>query len=162
MIFHAWASRARIDAWLGRISATAQERARYETLLAAIRERGFSISVDGDARERLDSALKRLEGRSDQPSIQDELRRVIHALATEEHELLEVVSDRTYRTRQISAPVFDSQGAVRLGILLTGLKVMSGAELLRHAALTVRAAERVTKAVAGTMELVPPITSTSG
>jgi DNA-binding IclR family transcriptional regulator len=152
MVFHAWASRGRIDAWLDRISATAHERARYDTLLAAVRERGFSISADEDVRERLESAVERLEKLSDQPSMRDELQRVIHALATEELELLEVIPDRTYQTRQISAPVFDSQGGVRLGIYLLGLEVMSGEELLKHAALTTRAAEGLTRMVAGTLE----------
>ena len=58
LIFRAWASSARIEAWLDRIAATRADRAECEDQLRVIRARGFSVSVDEEAREGLAQAVR--------------------------------------------------------------------------------------------------------
>jgi DNA-binding IclR family transcriptional regulator len=150
MIYHAWASEARVDVWLDRISADGQERARYRTLLAIVHERGYSISADQEMRQRLDVALEELHNRASDPNLRTRLTALVSEIARGEHELMEVATDRSYRTRQISAPIFDAPGSVRMGLLLTGLPELPGSTLLEYAELTLESARRVTRLVSGT------------
>jgi DNA-binding IclR family transcriptional regulator len=148
MIFHAWASMARVDRWLDRIRADAKERARYRTLLSVVAERGFSLAADEEMRERLDTVLDGLQGASE-ATARTTLREVIADFARGEHELVEIVEDRTYRIRQISAPVTDAEGAVRMGLLITGLPPLSGRALLDCADQLVASARRISVLLAG-------------
>jgi DNA-binding IclR family transcriptional regulator len=148
MIFYAWASQSRVDIWLDRIGADARERARYRRLLAVVAERGYSISADQELRERLDQVVEEL-ARVPEEAAREALNSVIGELAGGEHELVEISPERRYSTRQISAPVFDVDGGVRIGLLITGLPELSGDELLGHARRLKDAAERVTEKVAG-------------
>jgi hypothetical protein len=66
-----------------------------------------------------------------------------------QHELVEIVEDRTYRIRQISAPVTDAQDAVRIGLLITGLAPLSGRALLDCADQLVTTAGRISVLLAG-------------
>jgi DNA-binding IclR family transcriptional regulator len=148
MIYHAWASPVRVDRWLDRINADAKERARYRTLLSVVAERGFSVAADEEIRERLDVALDGLQGASAEIARRT-LREVIADFARGEHELVDIVGDRTYRIRQISAPVMDAQGAVRMGLLITGLPPLTGRALLDCADQLVAAARRISELLAG-------------
>jgi DNA-binding IclR family transcriptional regulator len=153
MVYHAWAPDARVDAWLDRIYAEPPERARYRTLLAVVRERGYSVSADQEARERLETALSELHDHPADRDLDDRLTSLIADMARGEHELMEIDPDRSYQTRQISAPVFDAQGSVRMGVLLTGLPELSGGELVSYAEQTVAAARRIARLVSGTSAL---------
>ncbi len=148
MIFHAWASAVRVDRWFDRIRADAKERARYRTLLSVVAERGFSVAADEEMRERLDTVLDGLLGASEDTA-RSTLREVIADFARGDHELVEIVEDRTYRIRQISAPVTDSQGAVRMGLLITGVPPLSGRALLDCADQLVATAGRISVMLAG-------------
>ena len=149
MIYHAWAADVRVDVWLDRISAEPQERARYRALLAMVRERGYSISADQEARERLDAALQLLLDNADDNHVRGKLTALIADIARGEHELVEIAPNRSYRTRQISAPIFDAQGEVRIGLLITGLPELPGSQLVKYAEDTVQAARRITRLIAG-------------
>ena len=149
MIYHAWASDARVDVWLDRFSAEAQERARYKTLLAVVHERGYSVSADQEARERLDLAIEALHDNAGDNDVRRKLTALIADIARGEHELMEIAPNRSYRTRQISAPIFDAQGEVRMGLLITGLPELPGSQVVKYAEQTVQAARRITRLVAG-------------
>jgi hypothetical protein len=148
MVFHARASTVRVERWLDRIRADTKQRARYRTLLSVVAERGFSVAADEEMRERLDTVLDGLQGASE-TTARTTLREVIADFARGEHELVEIVEDRTYRIRQISAPVTDAQGAVRFGLLITGLPPLSGRALLDCADQLVATARRVSVLLAG-------------
>jgi DNA-binding IclR family transcriptional regulator len=148
MIFYAWAAQSRVDGWLDRIGADARERARYRRLLQTVAERGYSISADQELRERLDRVVEEL-ARVPEEEAREALNSIIGDLAGGDHELVEIAPERRYDTRQISAPVFDASGRVRIGLLLTGLPELTGSDLLGHARLLHDAAERVTEQVAG-------------
>jgi hypothetical protein len=149
MVFHAWASNVRVDAWLDRISADSQERARYATMLAAVRERGFSVAADQEARERLDTAVEQLADDSVDTQLRSALEELIEDIARGEHELVQISPTRSYRTRQISAPVFAADGSVRMGLLLTGLPEIPGSQLLEYGRMVVDSARVITGLVAG-------------
>jgi DNA-binding IclR family transcriptional regulator len=148
MIFHAWASSVQVDRWLDRIYADAKERARYRTLLSVVAERGFSVAADEEMRQRLTGVLDGLQGASGDTA-RSTLREVLADLARGEHELVDIVEGRTYRVRLISAPVTDAQGAVRMGLLITGLPPLGGRALLDCADQLVAAARRVSELLAG-------------
>jgi hypothetical protein len=149
MIHHAWASSARVDVWLDRISADPPERARYRKLLAAVKLRGYSISVDQEAREQLDLAVEQIRDTAADSDVRRRLGDLIANLARGDLELIEISPDRAYRTRHIAAPVFDVQGTVRIGILITGLPELPGSQLIEYADDTVVTAARITKLLAG-------------
>jgi DNA-binding IclR family transcriptional regulator len=149
MVFNAWASEARVGIWLDRISADTRERARYATMLAAVRERGFSVAADQEARERLDTAVEQLADESVDREVRSTLEDLIEDIARGEHELVEIRPDRSYRTRQISAPVFAADGSVRLGLLLTGLPEIPGTQLLDYGRMVVESARIITGLIAG-------------
>jgi DNA-binding IclR family transcriptional regulator len=149
MVFHAWASPVQVDRWLDRIHADARERARYRTSLSVVAERGFSVAADEEIRERLDVALDGLQGASAEIARRT-LREVIADFARGEQELVDtIVEDRTYRIRNIQAPVMDAQGAVRMSLLITGLPPLTGRALLDCADQLVAAARRVSELLAG-------------
>jgi DNA-binding IclR family transcriptional regulator len=149
MIFHAWASDARVNVWLERMSADARERARFATLLAVIRERGFSVSADPDARDRLDFAVEQLGDSKVDGDVRDKLTELIVDIARGDQELIEILPDRSYRVRQISVPVFDAQGSVALGLLLTAFPELPGKKVSEYAREALESARRVTRLVAG-------------
>ena len=150
MVYHAWASPVQVDRWLDRIYADAKERARYRTLLSVVAERGFSVAADEEMRQRLAVVLDGLQGASGDTA-RGVLREVFADLARgeHEHELVDIVEDRTYQIRHISAPVMDAQGAVRMGLLITGLPPLTGRALLDCADQLVAAARRVSELLAG-------------
>jgi DNA-binding IclR family transcriptional regulator len=113
-----------------------------------VAERGFSVAADEEMRQRLAVVLDGLQGASEDTA-RSTLREVIADIARGEHELVDIVDDRTYRVRHISAPVMDAQGAVRMGLLITGLPPLTGRALLDCADQLVAAARRVSELVAG-------------
>ena len=120
-VFVAWESASEIQAWLDRVgeSLTDDERRRYHTALAAVRERGYSIAV-ANVRPDLLEILERLV---DQPGTIDAVRARDAAIREMTHsEYLPVAFDATalQRVNQMSAPVFDRAGRVALAIMVLG------------------------------------------
>ena len=82
---------------------------------SATRERGFSVSADRETRGRLEEALAQLREGNGATDARGTLTALIADISRDEHELLEIVREHRHRVRQISAPVFDAQGGVRMG-----------------------------------------------
>ena len=162
VVFVAWASEARIEAWLASEPLTDAERERYRSLLHAVRERGFSVAAFSEDRERIEHAIQELLSDVTGDEVEQTLTALMTELAREESELAEIRTDRTYRVRQISAPVFDAEGTVRIALSLTGLPELSGAAIRDHGYALSVAASRLSKQFGGRAprradaELVPP------
>ena len=103
--------------WLDRCDPPldAGERARYTTALEAIRARGWSVSVQPEHRPDL---TEMLTGPVTKPPAERDL--AARALAHTEYLATEVEVGRPYRITQMTAPVFDANGAVVLGLIVLG------------------------------------------
>jgi DNA-binding IclR family transcriptional regulator len=151
LIFRAWASNARIEAWLGRIAATRADRADAEDQLRVIRARGYSVSVDEEARDGLEEAVRAM---TQQPGAANETaaaRSFVARLSREARELSDIPPDRGYVVRQISAPVFDAFGGTPIGLFLVALPAIDGATLLDYAQRLRESTARITELIDGQM-----------
>ena len=103
--------------WLDRCDPPldAAARERYETALAAIRTRGWSVSVRPEARPDL---TEMLTGPTTKPQTERDF--AARALVHTEYLATEVATGDSYRITQMTAPVFDANGTVVLGLIVLG------------------------------------------
>jgi DNA-binding IclR family transcriptional regulator len=114
--FVAWAGDDAIKTWLDRAtSLTAELRRHYVSSLAAVRERGYSITLEIGSPERLAMAMAEM---ASQAGDLDDL--ALNQLLYEEYVLPERDEPGPHRIEQITVPVFDAGGGVPLVIGLTG------------------------------------------
>ena|GEM_PF-1323389 len=115
-VFAAYDVATRVE-WLDRCEPPldAGERARYGSALDAIQRRGWAVSVRPEARPDL---TEMLSGPITQPPAEREL--AARALAHTEYLATEVVTGDAYRITQMTAPVFDANGAAVLGLIVLG------------------------------------------
>jgi DNA-binding IclR family transcriptional regulator len=148
VIFMAWARDDEIEEWLAAEPLADAERERYRELLNVVRERGFSASTHADERLRIEAAVDALLHEVDQ-EVKETLMGLMTELAHETTELTELHADRRYRLRQITAPVFDENGVVRLGLSLTGLPEINGEQLRDYGYALSAAASRISRRIGG-------------
>ena len=106
--FVAWEAAAQVQAWLQRADPplTDAEIARYHQALAAVRRRGFSITVSPGRQPELATALEHLIGGQhldDPAQARDEAIRVV---THSEYLAAELDPQGSIRLTQLSAPVF--------------------------------------------------------
>jgi DNA-binding IclR family transcriptional regulator len=149
IVFVAWASEDVIEAYLDNIT-TPKERAHYRSLLETVRERGYSLAARGQARARLDRALRAVQDEEITSPVQKTLATLAAELAGDEYQLLNINPRKEYQLQGISAPVFDANDRVRLGLTLRGLPKITGAQIRQHAKELVAAADQVSRLIGGT------------
>ncbi len=95
IVFIAWSTPAEIDAWLRRLGAIAgdDQLPRYRAAIATVRQRGYSVALEADARARL---------------------------GHEEYILGELSGAVSYHVNHLAAPVLDPDGRVVLALTLVG------------------------------------------
>lgn len=143
-VFVAWRPRKEIDAWIGRLGPLGDPVAkRFTRAIDAVRDRGYSVGLEGDAQLLL-RALRH-EGENG-PTVEEGIK----GLRNEDYALVDVDPKATYRLSHIGAPVFGPEGTVTLGLFLIGFQGrVPGRDVERLADRLVAAGERVTKAVHG-------------
>lgn len=142
-VFVAWSSPAEIDAWLRRLGPSAKktELARYRQAVEAVRERGYSIGLEGDARRELGRAVA-----EDDPH----LDAIVEELGHQEYILLELEHSVSYRLSMVAAPVFGPEGTMVMALSLFGFRGPLDASQLARAGERLLAATRaVTDAMHG-------------
>ena len=142
-VFVAWSSPPEIDAWLRRLgpSAKKSELARYRQAVEAVRERGYSIGLEADARRRLGRAIAERE---------PDVERIVEELGHEEYILLELERSASYQLSLVAAPVFGPDGAVVMAIAMFGFRgPLDTDELTRAGNRVVAATRAVTDALHG-------------
>ncbi|HEY1968349.1 MAG TPA: flavin reductase, partial [Pseudonocardia sp.] len=145
--FLAWADEQAVEQWLARAGRALDpdQRAEYTTLLARVRERGWSLSLGNDQHTELQQAI---DSYSDgDPDSRAEVQRLGHELA---HRFEPATLDPTthYDARLLSVPVFAPDGSVVLTLTLWGLPHGgTGADVQRYADLVRAAAD----SIAGTL-----------
>ncbi len=148
-VFLAWGD-ARF--WLGQ----APQRRTLERVLSTVREKGYSVALDGPVRRGLEVALHDM---ADHP--EDETRRaavVAHLddLAGDAYHPSVISARGRYDVSMIAAPIFDSGGHVALALTLHGFTAgIRGQEVTRYGELVRDAALVVTKRTRGRLPSAP-------
>jgi DNA-binding IclR family transcriptional regulator len=141
-VFVAWSPPEEIDEWLRRVGSASSDLARYREAVAAVRARGYSVSLAAESRLALGRAL----GEPDR----SEVRRAVEELAADEYLVSELEPSQSYRVSQITAPVFDANGTVALALSLVGFQgAVPATDIPPVAVRLTESADRVTKAVHG-------------
>jgi DNA-binding IclR family transcriptional regulator len=133
-VFLAWESQREVDAWRERLwgRTDARERPDLDAGLPVVRERGYAVGLESDARVRLGEVLVELADHPKDPQLLEAVTRLVTELG-DRYELLDIADDQTYDVVSIAAPVFEATGDVALAITANGLGPMTGAELTSHA-----------------------------
>jgi DNA-binding IclR family transcriptional regulator len=149
LVFMAWAPDGEIEAWLDAEGLEDDGKRRYRELLAQIRQRGYSTSADGDDRQRIEQAIETVIRDAGHADIAQGLRKLMTDLARDRSELSDVQPNGRYRVRVMAAPIFDTDGRVRIGLTLTGLPELTGTQLRDHGYALSAAAARISKRIGG-------------
>ncbi|MET7298369.1 helix-turn-helix domain-containing protein [Embleya sp. NPDC005575] len=151
-VFHAWSTPAEVDAWLDRLDERVRGTARIllPPTLAAVRERGYSITLDSPTRTRIGATLERMaEHPREAASLRDRLAELAAALGEEEYELIAVDPDTVYDISTLVAPVFDAAGRVSVALTLNGLQGVTGRRVTTHGERLASVARLVTRRSGG-------------
>jgi DNA-binding IclR family transcriptional regulator len=151
-VFVAWADDHDVDEWLRRVGpdATPEELEHHRSSLAAVRERGYAVALEADAREQLGDALAHLAGDARAAKVRGVIERVIAELSHEEYLLGDLDRRATYRVNTMGAPVFGPDGDVVLALFLVGFRGrLTGAGIEEHGNRLLQATRTVTKSLHG-------------
>ncbi|WP_261575987.1 helix-turn-helix domain-containing protein [Frankia gtarii] len=131
----AWAPPGAVDAWLapaaaagrdaagrdaaGRDAAGTQPARRHLRAVDAVRERGYSVTVEGALRWRLRDVLDQVADAPTDPGLLRERDELLRTLAEGDYEILDPDGAKSWPVGEICAPVFgrDGQVAVALGLV---------------------------------------------
>lgn len=151
-VFVAWTRGDQVDEWLDRSGASTsrRERDRYRAALAAVRERGYSVTVSDASHIDFARAMDALAAEPDAADVlrrRDELmREIVHT----EYLTTAIDPAATVRVSQMSAPVFDPTGAVAVALMVLGPPYeITAAEIAALGAQLLQATERATTHLAG-------------
>jgi DNA-binding IclR family transcriptional regulator len=142
-VFMAWAGPTRIDRWLRKLgpNATEAQLTSYRAAVDGVRRRGYSLSLEVDARELLERAMA--EG--DRP-----LSEVLEELGHQEYLLVDLQPHHSYRLSMLAAPVFGADASVQLALSLFDLPpAVAAEEVPMLGERLMRATAAVTKAIGG-------------
>jgi DNA-binding IclR family transcriptional regulator len=153
-IFVAWWDRSRIDEWLNAAHDVwaPDRRQRYLDALAAVRERGYSVSaIASDALNQVRKILGSVDALSAEGDLSSTLDGFIEQVRNSEgYMVTRLAPDSLYELSSIAAPVFDRSGHVVLAITVQGFLEAAGrGEIERLGERLVSAAASVTEAIGG-------------
>lgn len=147
--FVAWETPEAIEQWLARAGSpvTDAERAGYDAALAAVRDRGYSVTLDADAHARFTRAASSGDARV---ASRDDVGALVDELGHQDYLVIDLDPARSYRVNHIAAPVFDPDGRVSVLLALIGFRgPVTGAEVATLAERLVEGATTVTQSVHG-------------
>ncbi|MDD3797607.1 MAG: helix-turn-helix domain-containing protein [Novosphingobium sp.] len=117
--FLAWANEDEVEAWLARAEEPGTETARLRQSLAAVRQRGFAVTLRGPGQGAAGLALLDLAEEPLADTLKDRAVEAISRMGGE-YLLIDEEPDRLLPVDLISAPVFDADGAVACTLSLYG------------------------------------------
>jgi DNA-binding IclR family transcriptional regulator len=108
----AWEPPAAVQAWLDRLDPKLPERdaAHYRQLLERVRRRGWSISLASAERIAFEAALAQLSVHSPTPEQEKAVRDTAGRVGWLGHEPDDLAAGQTYPVRNVSGPIFNSDG----------------------------------------------------
>jgi len=151
-VFHAWSRPEEVEAWLALLDERERGIARVHlpVTLAAVRERGYAVTVESPTRTRIGLTLERMaEHPRESPVLRDRLAELATALGAEDYELLAIDPDATYDISTLVAPIFDAGGRVAVALTLNGLKGLTGRQVTDHGTRLGAVARHVTRRAGG-------------
>ncbi len=141
-VFVAWSDADAIDRWLRKADVPATVEKRYRRAVEVVRERGYSVGLEGESFARALGGQPR--------SARSMLERNVRGIRIEEYALLDLERSASYRVNHIGAPVFGPDGRVAIALFLIGFAGELPADAVAATAeRLVEAAGRVTRAVHG-------------
>jgi DNA-binding IclR family transcriptional regulator len=149
--FIAWASESEIEQWLDRAPRPLSdgEREHFAAALATVRQHGYSVTLNDPAGLEFAAAVEEVATHPESREARARRDQMISNLGTS-YLPVDLESGRTYRLTQVSAPVFDHDGAVVLVILGIAVGLELGTEQIAAYGESVRlATQRLTVAIAG-------------
>jgi len=148
--FVAWSSTAEQAAWAARsLSGDGAVTPRIQAVLAAIRERGYTIERLTDPSARLIRVLSDLEDELLSDPVRPLLRDLLAELTSIDYLPVELSRDGDYPVGVLAAPVFDGNGKVLMELVVHPFSRLTGAEIEQTGARIVRAGDEVTRALGG-------------
>lgn len=154
-VFLAWSSADEIDRWLQRAqpSPTAERIEQYREIFASVRERGYSVILESQARRGLARELARQHAK-DTPGDSDDIASLLTELSHTPFQAMNLGDDQGHGIGMIAAPIFDASGNVTAAIAASGFApTVSTAELLRVGEKLQGAALVITKRTLGRVPL---------
>jgi DNA-binding IclR family transcriptional regulator len=147
----AWSSDEAIDAWIRRAGTDVDpdDLERYRRAVTAVRERGYSATLDESTRERFHRQLERLADRPTDTTLIASRDQLLRELGRAEYQLLELEASATYRVNQVSAPVFGPDRTVVMALGLMTQEELPAAEIPDLAGAVITRAGAVTDAIGG-------------
>lgn len=144
-VFVAWRDEREIDQWVGKLGDIGGDAlSRFRRAVDAVRERGYSVGLEGDTQLLLQALRPNRRGTVT-------VEEGVQGMRREEYALVDVDPKARYRLSHIGAPVFGPDGGVALGLFLIGFQgEVAGKDVERYAERLTAAAERVTKSIHGT------------
>jgi DNA-binding IclR family transcriptional regulator len=149
--FVAWDTSPVVDAWLDRAPKrlSGAERQHFVAALAAVREKGYSVTLDDPARDDLGRAMQQAASHPESRSAQSRRDTLIAHLGTS-YLPTALEPGRTYRLTQVSAPVFDQAGAVAMVLLVVAVGLeLATEQIAGYGERVHEAAARLTRAIGG-------------
>jgi DNA-binding IclR family transcriptional regulator len=151
-VFTAWDTDDAVQRWLDHpdLAATDDRVAHYRAALAAVRDRGFSVTTATPRRDGLVAALETLSVRPDADDARRTRDEVMREMVQSEYLPAGLADDVTLRVSQLSAPVFDRAGRVATAIMMLGPNYdVTNTEITLLGEVLVAAATRATRRVGG-------------
>jgi DNA-binding IclR family transcriptional regulator len=149
--FIAWAPDPEVEEWLDRAPRplSDQERRHFLAALAAVREHGFSVTLNDPAGNEFAAAVERVAIHPESREAQVRRDQMISNLGTS-YLPANFEAGRIYRLTQISAPVFGRDGSVAMVVLgiAVGLELTTE-QLAAYGAQVREATDRLTAALDG-------------
>lgn len=148
--FVATAQRDAVDEWARRAAPTVGKRSDLESILSAVRARGFSVGLAAQDRRRMRAALRELQETPGSSIARSQLDDTISALSRSETVLGSIDRRRSYAVAHVAAPIFDEHGAVSVAVYLMGFRApVHGSELERIGSGLAASATTVSRATGG-------------
>ncbi len=108
-VFLAWGSPSQIERWIsGAAHVDTGRQDSYRRDLDTVRLRGYSVSVEADARAKLRAAIDRVGADMNVRSLLSAVELVMHELSDENYLLFDIDPNESYRLSHVAAPVFDT------------------------------------------------------
>lgn len=158
--FIAWSSPAEFDAWVasaGRSAAgsASKARAHLERSIAAVRSRGFDVTLATEAESEMHRELRRMHASKEAPDLQALGRRLASGLGGQAYQLDEIDPASDYAVSAMAAPLFGRASHPELALALGApMRGLSGREILDFGARLVEGARRVTEAAGARFPLL--------
>jgi DNA-binding IclR family transcriptional regulator len=153
-VFVAWSDPETVDHWLGGLGADTDGARieRYREGVAAVRERGYAMGLEGHSREQLSQALAELATDATDERVRRAVADLLRELEREQDDYLltNLEGSALYQLGMLSAPVFDAGGRVVLALTLVGFgRPLTAGQVPTYATPLLAATEAITEAVNG-------------